>query len=108
MSFRLFIYYCSLCGGCAAYVGWALGRLPRLEDRIAQTGLRGLFLGVMVALSLGLLDTLWNGSAAGNGEGLLRVLTAVAVGGLGGLLGGAFGQACYGRLEWRLFLILGW
>jgi hypothetical protein len=27
MSFRLFIYYCTVCGGLAAYLGWALGRI---------------------------------------------------------------------------------
>ena len=27
MSFRLFIYYCAICGGWAALVGWALGRI---------------------------------------------------------------------------------
>ena len=26
MSFRLFIYYCALCGGWAAFFGWMLGR----------------------------------------------------------------------------------
>ena len=30
MSFRLFIYYCALSGGCAAFVGWFVGRVARV------------------------------------------------------------------------------
>ena len=33
MSFRWFVYYCSLCGGCAAYFGWVFGRVPDPVDR---------------------------------------------------------------------------
>ena len=32
MSFRWFIYYSGMCGGCAAFVGWALGRMLRSEE----------------------------------------------------------------------------
>ena len=46
MSFRLFIYYCALCGGGGALAGWAIGRvfasgedLTTIVDRVrAITG----------------------------------------------------------------------
>jgi hypothetical protein len=109
VSFRLFIYYCALCGGCAAYLGWALGyALSGVDHHVARAALRGLFLGLMVALGLGLVDALWN-SARGQVLGvILRVLLAVFVGCLGGLLGGAIGQILYSSTHLSLFLILGW
>src|SRR5947209_12461214 len=108
MSFRLFIYCCWRCGGCGAYVGWLLGRIPSIENPVGLQAVRGLFLGAMVALSLGLIDALWNTSRGQLVQVVLRVLTAVAVGCLGGLLGGTIGQALYGRLQLSLFLIVGW
>ena len=41
MSFRLFIYYCAVLGGCAAFVGWGLGRLADIEtfDDLLDGGL---------------------------------------------------------------------
>ena len=55
MSFRLFIYYCALCGGGAAFVGWAVGRMPDLEhNRVLQMGVKGLFLG-LTTLGLALI-----------------------------------------------------
>ena len=62
MSFRLFIYYCAICGGCAAFVGWVLGLAVPLQNRIAKAGIQGMFLGMMVAFGLGLVDSLWNAS----------------------------------------------
>ena len=32
MSFRRFVYYCAVCGGCAAYAGWVLGRVFSFES----------------------------------------------------------------------------
>ena len=61
MSFRLFIYYCAICGGCGAYVGWMLGRIASPQIDILQAGVKGMFLGLVVALALGLIDGLWNG-----------------------------------------------
>src|SRR6516162_1154673 len=59
MSFRLFIYYCTLCGGCAAFLGWVLGRLVPFESRLAETGVKGLFLGLTVAFGLSVVDAVW-------------------------------------------------
>src|SRR5712691_11691105 len=102
MSFRWFIYYCGMCGGCAAFVGWLLGRYMPSNNEILQAGLKGLFLGMIVSLILALLDSLWNGG--GGLPRLLRVLAAMTVGGLGGFLGGLVGQALYGptNMAWLL------
>src|SRR5262245_54807089 len=101
MSFRLFIYYCALCGAWSALVGWLGGCWfsPELAEgaaegaaRIRQAGIRGLFLGLMVALGLGLVDALWSLGSRRWGEVSLRVLVAVLVGAVGGLIGGMLGQ----------------
>jgi hypothetical protein len=109
VSFRLFIYYCALCGGCAAYLGWALGYLlSGVDHHVARAALRGFYLGLMVALGLGLVDALWN-TARGQVLGVvLRVVLAVGVGCIGGLLGGGIGQILYSSTHLSLFLIVGW
>ena len=69
-----------------------------------------MFLGLLVALALGIVDALWNFSLRQIGSLLMRVLVVVAVGGLGGFAGGYFAQALY---EWTnqtqdMFLVAGW
>src|SRR5712692_9754553 len=113
MSFRLFIYYCALCGGWAAFVGWGLGRIISLDNRIIEAGLKGMELGMLVALGLGLVDALWNVSLSRFGQVAVRVLLAVMVGSVGGLIGGTVGQAMYDlpKLPGFLlpvFLVMGW
>jgi hypothetical protein len=108
MSLRWFIYFSALFGSWAAFLGWVLGRLLSPESPVLQAGIKGMLLGVLVALSLGLIDALWNLPAGQLLQATLRVLTAVAVGGLGGLLGGMIGQVFFGWTEWSLFLIFGW
>src|SRR5262245_35344222 len=42
MSFRLFIYWCALCGGWSALAGWMFGRLLSPEEAgVRQAGIRG-------------------------------------------------------------------
>ncbi len=112
MSFRLFIYYCALCGGWAALAGWALGRSTAPDGGIPEAAVKGLFLGVTVALGVGLVDALAVASLSRPGEVAARVGLALAVGGLGGLLGGALGQFFYGLMTAPVlrdaFLVLGW
>jgi hypothetical protein len=107
MSFRLFIYYCALCGGGGAYLGWALGRaMTESSDTLAQ-GVRGLFLGLVVALCLSLVDALANLTLRRPLEIAARVLTAVMVGVLGGLLGGLIGDGLF-RAFAGVGLVIGW
>jgi hypothetical protein len=110
MSFRWFIYYCALFGGWAALFGWLLGRwlVPPESWPILQASIKGLFLGLTVALALGLVDALWMLTLHQAGQIALRAGTSVLVGCLGGWLGGLLGQAFFGLTEWSLFLVLGW
>ena len=59
MSFRLFVYWCTLCGGWAAAAGWGLGFWIVRGDSLGGTGIKGMFLGMLIALALGLVDALW-------------------------------------------------
>jgi hypothetical protein len=110
MSFRLFIYYCALCGGWAALVGWALGRVlsPSAQeaDPILVVGIKGMWLGLLVALGLGLVDALWNLSLQRFGLILMRVTVALLVGLVGGFIGGALGQWLLDL--WAPLYVLGW
>jgi hypothetical protein len=108
MSFRLFIYYCALCGGGGALLGWALGRPVHWEHKVLSQGVKGMFLGLSVALALGLVDALWVFSLRRFVAIGVRVVTAVIVGAMGGLLGGLVSQALYGWKELAVFLVLGW
>jgi hypothetical protein len=109
MNFRLFIYYCALCGGWAALVGWVFAHNVSLEENpVATNGLKGLALGVFVTLALSTVDAFWNLPLRQFGEGLLRVLVAVMVGSAGGMFGGMLGQLLYGWKSLDMFLIFGW
>jgi hypothetical protein len=108
MSFRLFIYYCALCGAGGALVGWGLGRLLGAPNTVVGQGLKGLWLGVGVALMLGLVDALWSLSLRQVLSVWARVAVAVLIGAVGGFLGGAVGQALYSRLTWAACLVVGW
>jgi FHA domain len=112
MSFRLFAYYCAICGAWAAFFGWILGRLlaPTPEDGsdlgVGRTGLRGMSLGLMIALGLSLIDSVWVFGLNRLGPVVMRVGVAVLVGAVGGLLGGVLGQWLYGY--WVFFYVIGW
>jgi len=119
MSFRLFIYYCALCGGWAAFVGWSLGRIlsPAKDtavDRevLGQMGIWGMMLGLMIALGLGLVDAAWNLGLRRWGQVFLRVGVGALVGAVGGLGGGMLGQALVdatGNSTLKnIYVVLGW
>src|SRR5262245_27597492 len=108
MSFRVFIYYCAVCGGWSAFAGWLAGRALSgdIAARVRQAGIRGLFLGLMVALGLSLVDALWNLTLRRWGQVALRVLVAVLVGAVGGLIGGMLGQWLLDLNQ--LLFVFGW
>jgi hypothetical protein len=108
MSFRLFIYYCALCGGAGAFLGWGIGRFVNLDNKVLAQGFKGMMLGLVVTLALGLVDAPWAFSFRRFLVVSFRVLTAVIIGTLGGLLGGLVGQILYSWKELEMFLILGW
>jgi hypothetical protein len=109
MSFRLFIYYCALCGGWAAFIGWALGRVlsPSWEEhRVLSVGVKGMWLGLLVALGLGLVDALWNLPLRRFGQVFMRVIVGLVVGLGGGFIGGFLGQLLLDL--WPPLYVLGW
>ena len=108
MSFRWFIYYCSLLGGCAAYLGWAAGRVPPIQHEVWKAAVKGLFLGLLLALVLTLVDTLWNLAGQRPLTVVLRLAVASFVGSVGGFLGGMIGQVLYAYTDMAGFLLLGW
>jgi hypothetical protein len=98
MNFKLFIFYCSICGGWAAFLAWGLTFLtgpghPVTQDRMgvfARASITGLFLGCLVAAAVGLVDAILNSVGFAR---VKRTLVCAAVGLVGGLLGGLLGQA---------------
>jgi hypothetical protein len=94
MNFRAFIYYCALCGAWCAIISWFPGRLSEyLNSTIAQAGIKGLCLGLFLALGLSTLDAAWNLSLRQFIQIGLRITVAVIVGLIGGMVGGIIGQA---------------
>ena len=92
MSFRLFIYYCAGCGACAAFGGWALGRLLAPESGLGRALVQGLMLGMVVSLGVASVDALGNYSIRRVAEIGKRVGIAVVVGCVGGLIGALLGH----------------
>jgi MFS family permease len=109
MSFKLFIYYCALCGAWAAFVGWGLGWVIKgNEGGLGADTVKGLFLGMMVALALGVLDAVWNLTGHRYAQVLQRGLFLGALGAVAGLLGAAFGHWLVNLTSKVFFVILGW
>jgi hypothetical protein len=108
MSFRLFIYYCALIGGWAAFFGWVIGMFLAPSNPLGNVGIRGMWLGMMIALGLGLVDSVWNLSLGQLPQIVMRVGVGVLVGCVAGLLGGVIGQALYGLTGWEVFYVFGW
>ncbi|MBI1916073.1 MAG: FHA domain-containing protein [Planctomycetes bacterium] len=105
MTFRLFIYYCALGGGWAAFLAWGLVRMlpvEQISDPVGRAGLIGGILGLFVAAALGLVDALLNAVGV---QQLKRTLLCAAVGFPGGLAGGMAGQ---GLNEAGFPLVIGW
>ena len=108
MSFRLFVYYCALCGGCMAYFGWLLGRLVPFEQQLVQAALKGFFLGVLVAFGLGIVDAFCSLRLSQLPLIALRAVLAGAAGALGGLFGGLIGQLSYWLIPFEVVFLPGW
>jgi hypothetical protein len=109
MSFRRFVYWCALCGGWAAVLGWVLGQLIARGDSVGSTGIKGMFLGTAIALALGLVDGLWIAGLRPFRRALPRLFVCVAIGSVGGLVGGSLGQLLFDKLDNLVaFHVFGW
>src|SRR5947209_473147 len=110
MSFKLFIYYCAVCGGWAAAFGWVFGQVmaPSPDKSLIMRAIvLGSFLGMFVALGLGLLDGLWNLSAHQMVKVVIQSIVIAGIGCLGGLVGGMIGQGMYSSMG-EAGRVLGW
>jgi hypothetical protein len=111
MSFRLFIYYCAAWGAATAYFGWVFGRLIEGDAPLMGAALKGMSLGLFLALGLGLVDAR-AGASQRDGVSLGVYLTLTLLIGLaGGFLGGFLGQVLYAYVsggKWPAFLVIGW
>src|SRR5262249_55182022 len=95
MSFGRFIYYCAMWGAAAAFFGWGLGRLLETETTRLGASLTGMWLGLFIALGLGVLDALAAGSQRDVANLGIRLILAMLIGAVGGLGGGFLGQMMY-------------
>jgi hypothetical protein len=110
MSFKLFIYYCALCGAWAALAGWAAGlALAAVAGSdLAQDLMWGLFLGLTVAAALGVTEAVWNLSGHRYAEVVRRGCLIGLLGGGGGLVGAGVGHLLYSRTHNAFFQLIGW
>lgn len=107
MSLRLFVYYCALCGGWAALAGFFVGLISP-ETAIPSAGVKGLLLGMAIALALGLVDAIFVLGSRRMGQVVMRVGFAVMLGCVGGMVGGMLGQLLFGWTNFSLFFVIGW
>jgi hypothetical protein len=113
MSFRLFIYYCAICGGWAALLTWGLvmaGGLRSIENVYLSAALIAAFLGLLLGGVIGLLDAVMNSTGF---QRVLRVIVAMSVGLIGAFLGGLIGEGLHqalvpGTAAGAAGLVVGW
>ncbi len=110
MSFRLFIYYCAAWGAASAYFGWIMGRFIEGDSALGGAALRGLSLGLLLALGLGLVDALAIDAQRSPTALAFRLFLAVVVGAVGGVIGGFIGQVFVQATDgqWPLLVVPGW
>jgi hypothetical protein len=93
MSFKLFIYYCALCGGWAAFLCWGVAQgtgIRGIDNEYGRAALIAAILGLLVAGGIGLVDAVLN---AVGFQRVVRIFVCLGIGLLGGMVGGLVGQA---------------
>jgi Inner membrane component of T3SS, cytoplasmic domain len=106
MSFKLYIYYCALLGGWAAFVSWTLAQGTGMRDinnEYLRAALVAAVVGLLVAGAIGAVDALLN--AIGS-QRIVRVLICLSIGLIGGMFGGLIGQVLHSLLHVPFFV--GW
>jgi hypothetical protein len=107
MSFKLFVYYCALCGGWAAFLAWGIGQASGINsidsNPLLKATLIGSLLGMLVAGAIGLVDALLNAIGF---QRVARVVLCLGLGFLAGAIGGFVGQLLNTFLYFPLFI--GW
>jgi hypothetical protein len=109
MSFRRFIYYSTLIGAWAAFVGWALAHViaPANND-VALAATYGLFLGLSIAFGLSLVDALWNFSPSQFLSIFARVAVAMFIGLLGSAACGGMTGWIFSMSQWSIVFVISW
>jgi hypothetical protein len=107
MSFKVFIYYCALCGGWAAFLVAVIAIVtgihnPRAPDVVWRVGVIGGLLGMFVGGAVGAMDALLN--AVGS-QRITRVLLCIGIGLVGGLIGGFLAEGLH---QIGLPIVLAW
>src|SRR5579872_5181546 len=96
MSFKLFVYYCALCGGWAGLMSWAFSlAVSGIEDDRVRYMLVAALLGFFVAAAISAVDALLNDKLL---PGLMRVGIAVSLSFIGSMIVGLIGQVIYRKL----------
>jgi hypothetical protein len=116
VSFKLFVYYCTLCGAWAALIGWGIGwaltqpggPLGLTANRLLQNVILGLTLGLLVAFALGTVDGVWNLSGALYGRIMIRGGLTGVVGGVGAAFGAALGYVLVRWSQSEFAVVGGW
>lgn len=93
MSFRLFIYYCGLAGGWAAFLAWVLTRVLRADpESMLGVAILGVLLGAFVGGAIGLVDGLLNDRGM---QPAVRMLASGTIGVFAGGIGVLVGNGLY-------------
>jgi hypothetical protein len=118
MSFRLFVYYCAICGAWFAFFGWLLSRpigalvnwmVTNPSWQVFFRGMaQGVTLGVLLAFGLGMVDAFWNLSSRNPVWILLRGIVVAIIGFLFSLLGAIVGQGCVSITGFDPLIVFGW
>jgi hypothetical protein len=106
MSFRLFIYYCAICGGWAAFLAWGIAQgigFRSVANLYLRATLIAGLLGMFVAAAIGAVDAVLN--AVGS-QRYARVGICLGIGLVGGMLGGFVGEFLHSILHFPIFI--GW
>jgi hypothetical protein len=106
MSYRLFVYYCAVCGGGAALLAWMLAvaiGLEGVDSNLLYSLVLGGVLGMTVSGALGTVDSLLN---APPNQRVVRIAGAAAFGLVGGLIAGMLCDLVTTVTPWLRFV--GW
>jgi hypothetical protein len=105
MSFQLFIYYCAVAGGWAAFAAAliVLGSVNEIRSPLLRASLTGAVLGAFVAAAVGFVDSILNDKGAAR---LLRTALCALLGAMAGVCGGLVGQILFD--QFGLPILVGW
>jgi len=105
MSFKVFIYYCALCGGWAAFMAWGVVAVVIPSGEPGRSAMIGSILGMFVAAGVGLVDAVLNSVGM---QRLVRVMICGMMGLVGGGMGGLIGGLLLRIVPEPLLTLPGW